>query len=78
MPPAHLDAKVGSGTAASTPPRLARTHGEQIEAWGGFAQGKNNLFTDPVLTAIGNEHGKTVASSCCAGSSNAMSGRSRS
>lgn len=50
-----------SGTAASTPPRLARTHGEQIEAWGGFAHGKNNLFTDPVLTAIGSEHGKTVA-----------------
>jgi hypothetical protein len=28
-------------------------HGVQIESWGGFAEGKNDLFTDPVLTAIG-------------------------
>jgi 2,5-diketo-D-gluconate reductase A len=40
---------------------LMRTHGVQIESWGGFAEGKNNLFTDPVLTEIGNAHGKTVA-----------------
>ena len=40
---------------------LMRTHGVQIEAWGGFAEGKNNLFTDPTLTAIGNAHGKSVA-----------------
>jgi 2,5-diketo-D-gluconate reductase A len=40
---------------------LMRTHGVQIEAWGGFAEGKNNLFSDPLLTDIGNAHGKTVA-----------------
>src|SRR4029079_4855437 len=32
---------------------LMHTYGVQIEAWGGFAEGKNNLFTDPVLSEIG-------------------------
>ena len=40
---------------------LMRTHGVQVESWGGFAEGKNNLFTDPQLTEIGNAHGKSVA-----------------
>ncbi|MBO2456347.1 aldo/keto reductase [Actinomadura violacea] len=35
--------------------------GVVIESWGPFAAGKNNLFTDPVLTAIGQAHGKSVA-----------------
>ncbi|WP_427893627.1 aldo/keto reductase [Kribbella sp. GL6] len=35
--------------------------GVQIESWGPFAEGRNNLFTDPVLTAIGQAHGKSVA-----------------
>lgn len=33
----------------------------QIESWGPFAEGRNNLFSDPVLTAIGDAHGKSVA-----------------
>ena len=32
-----------------------------MEAWGGFAEGRNNLFSDPTLTAIGDAHGKSVA-----------------
>jgi 2,5-diketo-D-gluconate reductase A len=40
---------------------LMRTNGVQIEAWGGFAEGKNNLFSDLALTEIGNAHGKSVA-----------------
>ncbi|HUC37088.1 MAG TPA: aldo/keto reductase [Acidimicrobiales bacterium] len=40
---------------------LFRTYGVQMESWGGFAEGKNDLFTDPVLTEIGNAHGKSVA-----------------
>lgn len=31
------------------------------ESWGGFAEGRNNLFADPTLTAIGAAHGKSVA-----------------
>jgi hypothetical protein len=41
--------------------RLMRERGVQIESWGPFAEGRNNLFTDPTLTAIGEAHGKSVA-----------------
>jgi 2,5-diketo-D-gluconate reductase A len=40
---------------------IMRSNGVQLEAWGGFAEGRNNLFTDPTLTDIGNAHGKSVA-----------------
>jgi 2,5-diketo-D-gluconate reductase A len=40
---------------------LMREHGVQIESWGPFAEGRNNLFTDPALTAIAEAHGKSVA-----------------
>jgi diketogulonate reductase-like aldo/keto reductase len=33
----------------------------QIESWGPFAEGKNNIFRNEVLVAIGEKHGKTVA-----------------
>ena len=39
---------------------LMRQHGIQHESWGPFAEGKNNLFTNPVLTEIGAAHGKSV------------------
>src|SRR5690606_29430028 len=35
--------------------------GVQIESWGPFAEGKNDLFTNPVLVAIGEAHGKSAA-----------------
>lgn len=31
------------------------------EAWGPFAEGKHNIFTHPVLTAIGEKYGKSAA-----------------
>lgn len=40
---------------------LMREHGVQIESWGGFAEGRNNLFTNPLLSEIGGQHGKSVA-----------------
>jgi len=40
---------------------LMHARGVQIESWGPFAEGKNNLFTDPTLTAIGRTHDKSVA-----------------
>ena len=40
---------------------LMRDRGVQIESWGPFAEGRNNLFTDPTLTEIGSSHGKSVA-----------------
>lgn len=35
--------------------------GVQIESWGPFAEGKNNFFSDPILSKIAAEHGKSVA-----------------
>ncbi|MFS0702567.1 aldo/keto reductase [Cellulomonas sp. 179-A 4D5 NHS] len=40
---------------------LMRERGVQIESWGPFAEGRNNLFADPVLSEIGAAHGKSVA-----------------
>ncbi|MEV2193609.1 aldo/keto reductase [Streptomyces phaeochromogenes] len=40
---------------------LMREHGVQIQSWGGFAEGKNDIFTHPVLSEIGEKHGKSVA-----------------
>src|SRR3546814_11789528 len=34
--------------------------GIQMEAWRGFAQGRNTLFADPALRAIGEATGKSV------------------
>jgi len=43
-----------------TDQEILRERGIQMEAWGGFAEGRNNLFTDPTLSAIGEAHGKSV------------------
>ena len=40
---------------------LMREHGVRIQSWGGFAEGRNDLFTNPLLTGIGQEYGKSVA-----------------
>jgi 2,5-diketo-D-gluconate reductase A len=40
---------------------LMHERGVQIESWGPLAEGRNNLFTDPVLSAIADAHGKSVA-----------------
>jgi 2,5-diketo-D-gluconate reductase A len=40
---------------------LMAGRGVQIESWGPFAEGRNNLFTDPTLAAIADAHGKSVA-----------------
>lgn len=33
----------------------------QIQAWAPFAEGKKNLFTNPILVDIGSKYGKTAA-----------------
>jgi 2,5-diketo-D-gluconate reductase A len=40
---------------------LMREHGVQIESWGPFAEGKNNIFSDPTLSEIGAAHSKSLA-----------------
>jgi 2,5-diketo-D-gluconate reductase A len=41
--------------------QLMRERGVQIESWGPFAEGRNNLFSDPTLSEIGAAHGKSIA-----------------
>lgn len=41
--------------------KLMDERGVQIESWAPFAEGKNDLFTNPVLAAIAAAHGKSVA-----------------
>ena len=36
-------------------------YGVQMEAWAPFAEGRNNMFTNPELKAIGDRYGKTIA-----------------
>ena len=40
---------------------VMRARGVQMESWGPFAEGKNDLFTNPLLSAIGAAHGRSVA-----------------
>ncbi len=40
---------------------VMRARGVQIESWGPFAEGRNNLFSEPTLADIGTAHGKSVA-----------------
>ena len=40
---------------------LMSEHGVRIQSWGGFAEGRNDLFTNPLLTGIAEEYGKSVA-----------------
>ena len=36
-------------------------HGVQIESWGPFAEGRGDLFTNPILVDIGKQHDASVA-----------------
>ena len=37
-----------------------RAKGIQPEAWAPFAEGRNNLFSNPVLSEIGKQYGKSI------------------
>ena len=39
---------------------LMREHGIQIESWGPFAEGRNDLFSNPLLSEIGASHSKSI------------------
>ena len=38
-----------------------REHGVQHESWGPFAEGQNDIFSNPLLSEIGAQYGKSVA-----------------
>lgn len=41
--------------------QLMREKGVQMQSWGPFAEGRNNLFQNETLVAVAQEHGKSVA-----------------
>ena len=41
--------------------RFLRANNVQIESWGPFAEGRNNIFHNDVLQSIGGKYGKSVA-----------------
>lgn len=41
--------------------KIMEEFGTHIMSWGPFAEGRNNLFTNPMLAEIGRKYGKTVA-----------------
>ncbi|MCC9204312.1 aldo/keto reductase [Arthrobacter sp. zg-Y769] len=40
--------------------QLMTERGVRHESWAPFAEGKNNLFSDPTLSAVGEAHGKSI------------------
>lgn len=40
---------------------IMERYGTHIMSWGPFAEGRNNLFTNPVLVSIGKKYGKSSA-----------------
>ena len=40
---------------------IMKNYGTQIESWGPFAEGRNNIFTNPILSEIGKKYNKSVA-----------------
>ena len=43
------------------PQEIMKKYGCQIMSWGTFAEGRNDFFTNPQLTAIGEKYGKSAA-----------------
>ena len=41
--------------------QFMQEHGVQIESWGPFAEGRNNIFQNEPLLSIGGKYGKSVA-----------------
>lgn len=41
--------------------QFLKENGIQIESWGPFAEGKNNIFHNEVLSSIAEKHGRSVA-----------------
>jgi diketogulonate reductase-like aldo/keto reductase len=41
--------------------KIMEKYGVQHESWGPFAEGRKDMFTNPVIKTIGDKYGKTVA-----------------
>ena len=56
--------------------QLMRERGIQLESWGPFAEGRNNLFSDPTSARSAPPTASRWRRSCCGGSSSARSSSS--
>ncbi len=43
------------------PQKIMESYGTHVMSWGPFAEGRNGLFTNTTLSAVGAKYGKTVA-----------------
>lgn len=41
--------------------KFLKQNGVQIESWGSFAEGRNDMFNNPTLKSIGDKYGKSIA-----------------
>ena len=41
--------------------KIMKEYGTQIESWGPFAEGKNNMFNNLIISEIGKKHNKSAA-----------------
>ena len=41
--------------------KFLHENGVQIESWGPFAEGRNNLFSNPVLSAVATKYQRSIA-----------------
>lgn len=41
--------------------KIMKEYGTQIESWGPFAEGRGDMFTNPILSEIGKKYNKSVA-----------------
>lgn len=60
VPPAVNQIEVNPFHQQAESVAFMREHGVQAEAWAPFAEGRNQLFENPLLLDIGRKHGKSV------------------
>ena len=61
IPPAVNQVEMHVFQQQKTAKEYLKKYGCQIESWGPFAEGRKDMFTNPVLTQIGEKYGKTAA-----------------
>jgi 2,5-diketo-D-gluconate reductase A len=61
VPPAVNQVEVNPFHQQAESVKFMRGNGVRAEAWAPFAEGRNNLFHNEALVAIGAKHGKSVA-----------------
>ncbi|WP_349999115.1 aldo/keto reductase [Stenotrophomonas lacuserhaii] len=61
IPPAVNQIELHPFHAQSAAVEFLQENGVQTQSWGPFAEGKNDIFNNPVLTGVATKHGRSVA-----------------